>query len=114
LNGELVDWTVPGYMEYMGHDTFTRQWVKQQTYGGKLDENADSAFSRDLLCHAMLALDAAGYGIVGSEHDKPILEVPEGGQVEVDEIKRLMLQQPEYAAGLPLATDGKRSKRYGK
>jgi DNA polymerase len=113
INNELVPYTVPGFMDYMGVDTYTRQWMRLQTYGGKLDENADQAFSRDLLCNAALALDAAGYSIVGTEHDKVILEVPEKFG-SVDEIKKLMLTQPGYAAGLPLATDGKRMRRYGK
>jgi DNA polymerase bacteriophage-type len=112
-NGERVEKVVPGFMDYMGTDTYTRQWCRLQTYGGKLDENADQAFSRDLLANAMLALDAAGYQIVGSEHDKAILEVSvKSGSVE--EIKSLMIAQPDYCAGLPLATDGKRVKRYGK
>ncbi len=112
LNGELVDWTVPGYMEYWGIDTLTRQYMKLQTYGGKLDENADQAFSRDLLAHAMLAADAAGYAIVGHEHDKAVFEARP--DQSVDAIKTLMLAQPEYAAGLPLAVDGKRMWRFGK
>lgn len=113
LNGQLVPYTIPGFMEYWGIDTYTRQWTKLQTYGGKLDENADQGFSRDLLCNAMLALDAAGYPIVGSEHDKVILEVPQYfGSVKA--IKELMLKQPAYTAGLPLTTDGKLTKRYGK
>lgn len=112
LNGELVDWTVPGYMDYMGIDRKTSQWMRTQTYGGRLDQNADEGHCRDMLCNAMLNLDGAGYTIVGSEHDKVVLEVgPEG---DVEEIKRLMLVQPAYCAGLPLATDGKRAKRYGK
>ena len=112
LNNELVPYTIPGFMEYYGIDTYTRQWMKLQTYGGKLDENADQAFSRDLLANAMLALDAGGYVIVGSEHDKVILEVPPDRSVAT--IKEHMVKQPAYAAGLPLATDGKRVKRYGK
>jgi DNA polymerase len=112
LNGELVPYTVPGFMDYMGTDTYTRQWMRLQTYGGKLDENADQGFSRDLLCNAMLALDATGYDIVGSEHDKVILEVPP--DTSVAKVKELMTTQPAYAAGLPLATDGKLQMRYGK
>jgi DNA polymerase bacteriophage-type len=113
LNGERVERVIPGFMEYWGVDTYTRQWMKLQTYGGKLDENADQGFSRDLLCNGMLALDAAGYSIVGSEHDKTILDINvKFGTVE--EIKAHMITQPDYCAGLPLATDGKRVKRYGK
>lgn len=112
INGELVPYMIPGFFDYMGVDTYTRQWMRLQTYGGKLDENADQGFSRDLLCNAMLALDGAGYCIVGSEHDKTIIEVGLDGSVE--EIKRLMVTQPDYCAGLPLTCDGKKVKRYGK
>lgn len=113
INNELVPYTIPGYMDYLGTDTYTRQWMRLQTYGGKLDENADQGFSRDILCNAMLGLDAAGVGIVGSEHDKVIMET-DGGDLTVDQIKAMMLKQPAYCDGLPLATDGKRVKRYGK
>ena len=113
INNEKVEYIIPGFFEYWGIDTYTRQWMKLQTYGGKLDENLDQGFSRDLLCNAMLALDAAGYQIVGSEHDKAILEVAKDFG-SVDEIKRFMITQPGYCAGLPLATDGKRVPRYGK
>ena len=112
LNGELVPYTIPGFFDYAGVDTYTRQWMRLQSYGGKLDENADQAFSRDLLCNAMLNLDAAGYTICGSEHDKVILEVTP--KQSVGEIKQLMVAQPAYCGGLPLATDGKRASRYGK
>lgn len=113
INNVLEEYTIPGFFTYWGTDTYTRQWCELQTYGGKLDENADQGFSCDLLCNAMINLDELGYSIVGSEHDKAILEVPEtSGSVE--EIKKAMLAQPAYTAGLPLATDGKRVKRYGK
>jgi DNA polymerase len=112
INNELVDYTIPGFMDYMGNDTYTRQWMRLQTYGGKLDENADQGFSRDILGYAMLALDRAGKDLVGSEHDKVILEVPP--DESVDDVKRLMVTQPDYCSGLPLAVDGKVVKRYGK
>lgn len=113
INNEKVEYIIPGFFEYFGQDTYTRQFMRLQTYGGKLDENLDQGFSRDLLCNAMLALDSAGYTIIASEHDKVVLEVPNDfGSVE--EIKQLMIAQPSYCAGLPLATDGRRLGRYGK
>ena len=58
-------------------------------------------------------LHNAKYPIVGTEHDKVITDVPEDyGTIE--EIKSLMLMQPPHADGLPLATDGKFTRRYGK
>ena len=114
INNELVPYTIPGFFDYMGVDTYTRQWMRLQTYGGKLDENADQAFSRDLLCNALLNIDEAGLPIVGSEHDKVIVEVHERATSVVEKLKGLMVKQPAYADGLPLATDGKKVKRYGK
>ncbi len=112
INNELVPYTIPGFMDYMGIDTYTRQWMRLQTYGGKLDENGDQGFSRDLLCNALLALDDAGFAIVGSEHDKAILEITP--EQSVEHIKELMVAQPAYADGLPLSVDGKKMSRYGK
>lgn len=111
INNELVEYTIPGEMRYKGIDTYTRQFMELSTYGGKLDENADQAFSRDLLCSALLRTSAAGYRIVGSEHDKIIFEVP-ADTGSVDELKRLMTQ--DVPEGLPMTVDGKRLKRYGK
>lgn len=113
LNGERVEKVVPGFLEYSGIDTKTRQWMRIQTYGGRIDQNADEGHCRDMLCNGMLALDAKGYTIVGHEHDKAILEIPVNFG-SVDEVKKLMITQPSYCDGLPLATDGKRLKRYGK
>ena len=113
INNELVEYTVPGELRYWGIDTFTRQFCEQSSYGGRWDENADQAYSRDLLAEAVVNLHNAKYPIVGTEHDKVITDVPEDyGTIE--EIKSLMLMQPPHADGLPLATDGKFTRRYGK
>ena len=53
--------------------------------------------------------------LVDIETDKVILEVLTSSPATVvQDIKDLMLKQPSYCDGLPLATDGKRAKRYGK
>lgn len=111
INNELVEYTVPGEMRYWGVDTYTRQWMELSTYGGKLDENADQGYSSDILRSALVRVIAAGYRVVGTEHDKIIHEVPhEFGSV--DELKRLMTM--DVPPGLPMTCDGRRLKRYGK
>lgn len=111
INNELVEYTIPGEMRYHGIDTYTRQYMELSTYGGKLDENADQGFSRDIMAAGLVAAVAGGYRVVGTEHDKIISEVPHG-EGSVDELKRLMLTGvPE---GLPMTVDGKRVPRYGK
>ena len=54
------------------------QMVEQETFGGKLAENATQAIARDILSHAMLNLDAAGYPIVFHVHDEAVMEMPDG------------------------------------
>ena len=79
--------------------------VRQETFGGKLVENATQAIARDLLAHAMRNLEKNGYRIVFHVHDEAVMEVPEDfGSVE--EACEIMGQGPEWASGLPLRADG--------
>lgn len=102
-----------GTIGYMGVDTYTRQWCRTHTYAGKIDENADQAISRDLLASAKMRLERASYLPVGSVHDEPIMEIPEGFG-SYDEAARIMCDSPKWAAGLPVAVEGHRAKRYRK
>lgn len=76
-----------------------------ETFGGKLVENLTQATARDILCHAMQCLDAAGYPIVFHVHDEVILEVPEG-QGSLEEVERIMAIPPDWCPDLPLKADG--------
>lgn len=93
-------------------------WQRVSTYGGKLAENNTQAFARDLLVDAMLRLDALGYDIVMHVHDEVVAEVSDVRDVERDmwgsEFKKLMSEVPPYAAGLPLAVETWRARRYRK
>lgn len=117
VNGRSEVYTVPGEMRYWGIDTYTRQWVEQSTYGGKLCENAVQALSRDLLVNAMFKLEDAGYPIIGTVHDEVICEIGTG--IEDDDLsfehaEIVMCELPKWAAGLPVAVDGHVAKRYRK
>lgn len=81
------------------------QMVEQETFGGKLAENATQAIARDILAHAMLNLESAGYPIVFHVHDEAIMEVPIG-KGSLEEACRIMAIPPDWAKDLPLRADG--------
>lgn len=100
-------------LEYMSVHPITKQWVTEQTYGGKLTENIVQAICRDILCGAMLELEARGYRVVASVHDEIVCEVPDGfGSKE--EMIEIMCTLPKWAEGFPIGAEAKEGKRYGK
>lgn len=100
-----------GKLTYYGIDTYTRQWGRVNTYGGKLTENAVQGIARDLLVEAMFKLREAGYDIIGTVHDEVILESKDP---DLDEIDQLMCELPDWAEGLPVAAEGFKARRYRK
>ena len=99
---------------YMGIDTFTRQWKRVGTYGGKLVQNAAEGIARDLMTAAMIKLnDLKIYPILGTVHDEIVVE-PKEGVGSVKEVSDIMCDKPKWAAGLPVAANGFRAKRYRK
>jgi len=89
------------------------KWVRQETYSGKLTENITQSTARDLLAEAMKRIETAGLDIVGHVHDEVILEVPKE-KYTVEDVCSIMNQNPEWAEGLPLASDGYRGDYYFK
>ncbi|NCB66449.1 MAG: hypothetical protein EOM48_09815, partial [Bacilli bacterium] len=90
----------------------TKKWERIDTFGGKLVENVTQAISRDLLCHAMQQLEAAGCRIVMHIHDEVVIEAPKG--MEVDEVGRIMSIVPSWAGGLILDAAGYETEFYMK
>lgn len=81
-----------------------RVWAKQDTYGPKLVENITQAIARDLLAHALLNLEEAGYRTVMHVHDEVVVETPPG-ENHAAKIIQLMTDAPAWASGLPLDAD---------
>lgn len=88
-----------------------RNLSRVTTWGGTLTENCTQAVARDLLGSALVRLDEAGYAVTGHVHDEVIVEAAEG---EVETITKLMIQPPEWAAGLPIDAEGDWGVRYRK
>lgn len=81
------------------------KWARQETYGGKLVENATQAIARDILAEAMWRMEQAGLSIVGHVHDEVIIEAPKGS-ISVDEVCRIMSENPTWCKDAPLNAAG--------
>ena len=101
-------------LTYETTNQYTRQWQREQTYGGKLVENVVQAIARDIMAEAMLRIHEGGvYSPVLSVHDELISEAPLGvGSVQ--EFERLMAECPLWAVGCPVAAEGWTGERYRK
>jgi len=100
-------------LSYEGVDSYTHQWTRIDTYGGKLAENNTQAVCRDFLVEGMLNCENDGYPIVMHVHDELLTEVPYGfGSVQA--VERHMITMPNWADGCPLAAEGFESERYRK
>ena len=91
-------------MSYAGVGA-SNKWCRIEQYGGRATENVCQATARDILAEAMWRLEKAGLAIIGHVHDEVILEVPEGS-VTVEEVSAIMNQNPPWADGLVLNSDG--------
>jgi DNA polymerase len=87
----------------------------EEWYGGKLTENFVSATARDVMADAWLKMHGAGLRVVLTVHDELVLECPEAEAADVKaRAEEIMVAGPEWAAGLPLAVEGKITRRYEK
>ena len=101
---------------YDGVDQLTKRWGPVRTYGGKLVENMVQAVARDVIVEAALRVDRARLGeLVLSVHDELLFEVP---LAEAERLARAIGREinwrPDWAADLPVASEGQWTLRYGK
>ena len=85
--------------------------LRNYARGALLFQNSVQAIAADLLREALIEADLGGT-IVGHVHDEIIGEGPE---TDGETLNKIMLEMPDWAKGLPLATGGvKYGTRYGK
>jgi len=84
----------------------------KRLYGGLLTENLVQATARDLLAEAIIKLENAGYPVVLHVHDEVVCEVPEN--TLIDDVKKVMLDLPEWTKNLPVSVDIQEMECYGK
>lgn len=105
-------------LTFMGNNSDYKKgpkgWLRMDTYGGKLTENVVQAVARDILAHALVNLDAAGYDVVLHVHDEIVAEV-DAGHGSIEDFERIMAIMPHWAKHYPIkAAGGWRGKRYRK
>lgn len=91
---------------YEGLNQTTKQWGKQETYGGKLVENIVQAIARDCLALTILRLEKHGYPIVFHVHDEVIIEARTDGSQTLEAVEEIFKQPIPWAEDLPLKGAG--------
>ena len=79
----------------------------------RIVSNCTQATARDLLAEAMWRMEQTGLDIVAHVHDEIVLEVPMN-TITVDDVCKIMNQNPGWAEGLPLASAGYSGRYYFK
>ena len=97
----------------MGVDSVTGRWQRFSLYGGALFNNCVQGTAADLLRAGMLSAEAAGLPVVLHTHDEICCEVP-ADQADPKLLERIICQRPDWAADIPIVSDGWAAKRYRK
>jgi len=89
----------------------TMNAVRYKFYGGKLTENLVQATARDCLRDAILEVEKH-FSVVMHVHDEVVVEVDD--EEDLNKIKEIMRETPDWIHGLPLDCDGILTTRYQK
>ncbi len=93
-------------ISYEGLSQTTKQWGKQETYGGKLVENIVQGIARDCLAETMVRLERKGYPIVFHVHDEVIIEARNDGSQSLETVEEVFRTPIPWAPDLPLKGAG--------
>lgn len=96
----------PGKRETVCFWGMDKIWKVIETYGPKFFENLVQAACRDLLMHSVINVEKAGYPVVLTVHDEFVAEVLKSLGLTLDELKKIMLQLPDWCAWWPVRADG--------
>jgi len=89
------------------------QWVRENTYGGKLIENIVQGIAFDVMQEGMLSADTNGYPVIGTVHDE-LLTLRLKGTSDIKHLEKLACTVPSWSRGMPLAAKGFLCERYKK
>jgi len=91
------------------------QFAEFSAYGGLLCENLVQATARDIMRDALLRMEARGVLPVLTVHDEGGAEVESlDPETAARVVEQMMLEPPEWTAGLPIAADSSAGRRYVK
>lgn len=99
---------------FMGEDTYTRQWTKQHTYGGKLFENACQSIARDVMADNMQAAVDAGFDVRFTVHDELVAYAPDSAEFSPERLAKILATNPAWCPDMPLSAKGFQAERYCK
>ena len=92
-----------------------KEWPRARLWKGLALENTTQAVANDLLRNTLRQCDAAGISAIMHIHDEVVLECDIADTpCAVEELKRIMVTPPSWAAGIPLAVEIKTMSRYSK
>jgi len=113
---ELLEkpWGTVESVTFLGMDTYTRQYDRTHTYGGKLVENATQGTARDVLARGLLRAEARGLEPVLTVHDELLVHSPVGCENPREALDSCMLAPVPWAKGLPIEVESWAGKRYRK
>ena len=97
---------------FMGVDQASKKWCPQESYGGKLVENAVQAIARDCLAETIDRLEARGYHVVMHVHDEVIIDATPEQRLE--DVVAIMGEPMPWMPDLLLRGDGFEADYYRK
>lgn len=94
-------------------DAVVGNGTQRRIVGGPTQvENIIQAIGRDLLTHALVNVERAGFRTVTHVHDEIVTET--SGGLTVERLSSLMCDLPKWAEGLPIQAAGYTTQRYRK
>lgn len=103
--GELVTESISfttDQINFWGPIPNSVKWGWNQTYGGKLVENATQAVGGDFMTHGMIKADERGYQIFATIHDQALaIYRPDHLQTRED-FRKALCTLPDWASDFPL------------
>lgn len=94
-------------------DAVVGNGTQRRVVGGPTQvENIIQAIGRDLLTHALVNVERAGFRTVTHVHDEIVTET--SGGLTVERLSSLMCDLPDWAEGLPVEAAGYTTQRYRK